>query len=120
MNIEIAIGEMPGEKTASSGKAVEAEKWLGMEVSRITPQLSARFKLPSNQTGVLIVNISPESPAASSGLMTGDVIIDINNIKVEDLEDYNKFVKVNKSLKSFLFHIARGGGKQYIAVNLEE
>jgi hypothetical protein len=44
------------------------------------------------KNGILIVKISPNSPAYLSGLELGDVITEINGIKIKDINDFVKVI----------------------------
>jgi serine protease Do len=51
-----------------------ARGWLGVLVKPVTAEQAALLALP-NQSGALITEIKPGSPAARSGLRAGDVIL---------------------------------------------
>lgn len=46
--------------------------WLGISATDLTPELAAAMDLPGNTRGVLVVRVTPDSPAAKAGLQTGD------------------------------------------------
>ena len=52
--------------------------FLGVTLQEITPELAQALELPDSQ-GVLITDISPESPAEKAGLEQGDVILRFDN-----------------------------------------
>lgn len=49
----------------------------------ITADLAKEFKLP-DQSGAMVAEVVPDTPAAKAGLKEGDVIIEFNGKKVED------------------------------------
>jgi serine protease Do len=86
--LQVEIGERPLDaELASSGSA---ESWRGLKVSAINPDLFQQFNLPSGTTGVLVTEVEPDSPAEQAGLRPGDVINEINRIRVEDLNGYQR------------------------------
>ena len=69
------------EQIISHGKVTRG--YLGVSIQPVTPDLAKEFKLPEN-TGALIGDVTPRSPAAEAGLKEGDVIVEFNNKKVTD------------------------------------
>jgi S1-C subfamily serine protease len=72
------------EQLIEDGTAEHA--WLGVEPVPVTPQIARRYDLPSD-TGALVVDVVPGSPAAEAGLEPGDVIVGIGEQRVETVED---------------------------------
>jgi len=85
--------------------------WLGVSGITIDPDLSDSLGL-SIQSGFLIENIVPDSPAANAGLhasnqtkmaegikykIGGDIIIGVDNTPVKKLEDLLNYLQDNKS-----------------------
>jgi len=71
------------------GKVIRG--WLGVEAQTLTPELSAAYGLPVN-TGILVSNIYPDSPAAKAGIKRGDVILHINKNKTNDGQSVMAYV----------------------------
>ncbi len=57
--------------------------WLGITAEPITPQMANRFRLPSHN-GLLVTGIYTGGPAHKSGLQHGDIIVKINNQRVNN------------------------------------
>ncbi len=98
--------------------------YLGIRMVGLTPEVKQQLKTRSNlkldnQEGVLIVEIMPQSPAARSGLKTGDVIQAINGQSVTDPSAVQKAVgnmavgdnlalQLNRQGKTLYFNIRVG------------
>jgi len=54
--------------------------FLGISIQDLTPELSESF---GTQKGVVVTEVSPDSPAAKAGLSVGDVITNFDAIPVE-------------------------------------
>ena len=81
--------------------------WMGLDVSNITPEISQRLQIRSNERGVVVLNMSQNSQAYQAGLRPGDVIKAINGITISNTDDYNNFVKSYGNDKSFTITIKR-------------
>ncbi len=61
---------------------------LGLEVQDITANLARAFNLDQN-SGVIITDIEPNSPAETAGLKTGDIISHLNNSRIKNQHDFD-------------------------------
>ena len=57
--------------------------WLGVHIQPVTDDIAASLGLESAE-GAIIARVQPESPAALAGLETGDIIIAVDQLPVED------------------------------------
>ena len=60
---------------------------LGIEVQDITANLARAFNLDKN-SGVIITDIEPDSPADLAGLVPGDIISHLNNNRIKNQHDF--------------------------------
>jgi S1-C subfamily serine protease len=69
--------------SAKSGGAAVKRPWLGAKLQEVTPDIadSLGLKVPS---GALVASVAPDSPAARAGIKTGDLIVAIDGVTVED------------------------------------
>jgi serine protease Do len=51
-----------------------------------------RFRI-EQERGVIIVDVEPGSLADDAGLIPGDVILEVNRTKINNLSDYQKIIK---------------------------
>lgn len=58
--------------------------WLGVAIQDITAELAESFGLPSTE-GVLVSDVTSNSPAEKGGMKRGDVILEYQGKKVEDI-----------------------------------
>jgi serine protease DegQ len=57
--------------------------YIGADPQTITPEIAAALKLPTKE-GVVLTGIVSEGPADVSGLRPGDVIIEVEGVKIRD------------------------------------
>ena len=69
----------PGFAFSSSG----GRGRLGIEIQDLNDDIGSFFGVPDGE-GVLVWKVREESPAAEAGLKAGDVIVEVEGIKVED------------------------------------
>lgn len=66
----------------SGGKAVK-RPWLGARLQNITPEIAETLGLKA-PSGALVVNVTPNSPAAKAGLKVSDLVTAIDGQTIED------------------------------------
>ena len=77
---EIRIIRPPGINVTINGKG----GYLGVQVRNLSDQLKEYFEV---KNGVLVDEVMKDSPAEESGLKAGDIIVSINDRKIEDYQD---------------------------------
>jgi len=68
--------QQPEQGTATGG-------WLGIEGMTLTPEIAQAMDLSSDQEGVLVVVVTPGSPAEKAGLQGSSMTVDINGQQVQ-------------------------------------
>jgi len=113
--LKVKIGEMPtrGEKVASAEKEAVVPALKGLEVDDVSDYYIRSYDLPEDIKGVVITAVAPDSRAADAGLREGDVIIEVNRVRVKDMEDFRSVVKKIKGNRVLLL-IYRNGSHFYV------
>jgi len=65
--------------------------FMGILPQELTPDMAKEFNM-SNGHGVLVAQVTPDSPASKAGLKVGDVITSINGDAVEDVNSFRLVV----------------------------
>jgi Do/DeqQ family serine protease len=113
--IRVKIGELPAEIQKST--AGEYNNLLrGVSVQDLTPDLINRLNLPNRLKGVVVTEVSEDSPAAMV-LTQGDVIQEINRQKIASVKEYEKIVSKLNPGEDILLLIYRGGSSIYITLS---
>ncbi len=108
--------------------------WLGVSVITLSPDMAEAMKLPRNQRGALVAEVTPNSPAATAGLRAskdqitiegqsvpvgGDVIVAIEGYQVKKSDDLIYYLvrhtKVGQEIK---LTVLRGGNTVTINATL--
>jgi serine protease Do len=62
----------------------------------------------------VVISVEDGSLADEIGLQEGDVILEINRKKIDNLKDFNKAIKDGNFEKGILFQLHRKGSSFYI------
>ena len=112
MTIEVTTTAMP--EKAELAREKEEEGTLGAKVQELTPQLATQYRISGIRHGVVVISVEDGSLADEIGLQEGDVILEINRKKIENLKDFNKAIKDGNFEKGILFQLHRKGNSFYI------
>jgi len=118
--ITVKIGERKaGIKQATAQPAQkEGEKVLGITVTDLTPEAAEQYGITAKQ-GVVVTEVTENSPADDAGVMKGDVIREINSVEVKNTDDFHKAAGNVKKGGDVVLLIERGNAMIYLAFTLE-
>ncbi|MBI6546345.1 MAG: trypsin-like peptidase domain-containing protein [Cyanobacteria bacterium NC_groundwater_1444_Ag_S-0.65um_54_12] len=92
--------------------------WLGVGL-RDLPEDRNKMFFPSD-TGALIAEVMPDSPAAKAGLQTGDVVLEVDGKVIRNFGEVIWTVAQRKKGDQLRLLISREGQKKAITVTLEK
>ena len=102
---------------ADSGKVTRG--WIGVSLQEITPEVARSMGL-SDTKGALVAEVTPQSPAARSGLRSGDVITALNSRAVRNPHELIVSVADSKPETNLRLDILRNGRNMALDVRLGE
>ncbi|MBN1550252.1 PDZ domain-containing protein, partial [bacterium] len=117
--LKVEIGERPANIWTETSTRSNRIKDLGMTVETITPDIAAQLKLEKPE-GVVITNIEPGGAADNGGLIVGDVILELNDKKIDSLAAYRSAIEELKPGEAASLYILRGGRKIFRAIKIPE
>ncbi|MFM9995718.1 MAG: trypsin-like peptidase domain-containing protein [Phycisphaerales bacterium] len=83
------VDRTTGQAQSVGGKAY---KDLGVAVATLSAESAKQLGYPLEPSGVVIIEIDPESPAAQAGLEERDVIVAVGNRTVATLADFDRAI----------------------------
>ena len=98
-----------------TGKA--EHPYLGVSLVTVTKDLQSRFNL-TRDTGVLVADVGPGTPAADAGLLQGDIIVKMNGEDVTSDVDLFTLLRKDKPGDTVVLTIDRDGTTSTVNVTL--
>ncbi|MFL5395961.1 MAG: Do family serine endopeptidase [Myxococcales bacterium] len=113
---EIEVAERsPGQSEEEQSKG----DVLGVRVQNLTPELAQRARVDEGTTGVVVMDVAQDSPAATAGIEPGDVIVEMNRQPIKTVDDYKKALSRLKRGSSALLRVKQGQSASYVTVKLK-
>ena len=95
MQITVSLGERPKELQAKGQqeKAPQEQNYqkLGLSVQTLTPDIAGQLGY-KNVMGVVVADVASGSPAEDAGLQEGDLIMEVNGVKVHTDADFKSAI----------------------------
>jgi len=91
---------------------------LGLTVKDLTKELAASLRI-KDTSGVVVTDVKPDSLANSAGIQRGDLVKEVNGIKIAKAEEYEKALAAVKKDKVIRLLIKHGDSSRYVAIKVE-
>jgi hypothetical protein len=108
-----------GEQGGLRGQPGRQAAFLGVQAAELTADQKTEHGL-TDEEGVLITDVVPNSPAAQAGLRRGDVILRINGKDVTDADELRQLVQQAGAGKQVKLEVIRGKNHRQMTARLEE
>ncbi|WP_051229107.1 DegQ family serine endoprotease [Paludibacterium yongneupense] len=113
--IDLAINV--ADQIKAKGKVSRGQ--LGVNIQELTQELAQSFGL-GEARGALVVRVEPNGPAARAGLEPGDIILRLNDRKVEGSKDLPMMVGALQPGTRIKLHVWRKGSEKTLEATLGE
>ena len=119
---ETTLAAAPGRPGMQDEDAQREQTMLGMTVAVLDENLSRRFALPAESSGLVVVSVDPDSDAFEKGMREGDVIAEVGREVVVSPRDMERRVEAAREAgrKSLLLLVRRGDAPRFVALSLDE
>ncbi len=91
--------------------------WLGVIGLDVSREIARRFSLAAD-SGILVMQIIPESPAERAQLQPGDVIVRIDNTQLDSMEGLQREIRTRRAGDSVSLVVVRGSEEGKVRVTL--
>ncbi len=122
--VGVAQEKSPASKPEAKAPATQSAPsdqvtFLGVSVERLHPAIRSHFPgIFEQEQGVLVVDVTPKSPAAEAGLKMHDVLLSLNDQKLTSPEQLSKLVRSDKPGQEVTFGIIRAGKAETVKAKL--
>lgn len=100
-----------------NGKVVRG--YLGVEIDRVDPDKAKFFDLALDQ-GAMVMSVAKKSPAEKAGLIRGDIIMELNGVKIKDPNHLRLMVAQTPPGKSIKVVILRNRSEKTMSIEVGE
>ncbi|UJP04911.1 MAG: DegQ family serine endoprotease [Nitrosomonas sp.] len=115
--IPINLAERIANQLIEKGEVVRG--YLGIVMQPLTADLAKSFDLRSDK-GILIAQVTKDSPADKAGLKAGDVIVSFQGRPVSDAGDFRNQVALAQPGSKVVFDIIRDSKQRAVSVKIDK
>ncbi len=126
MKVEVMIAKLDDKAAAPNKDDPALDKksgdfLLGMKLENLDDANRTKFKVDKSVTGIIVSKVARNSPASDVGIKTGDVIMQVNKLKVKNTaEAVTEIKKVQSTgMNNIVLLISRGGTNRFIVMDME-
>ncbi len=121
IDLDLVAEHRPGDRTATGslgGQKSAAGRRLGVTLQPLDDMTRRDFSLEGDETGVVVREVEPSSPASRSGIRPGDVIVSAGTDAVDDPGDVAQYwdKRLGGNNGPALFRIRRGSSYLFVVV----
>ena len=118
LTLKVTLNQRPSDLGYTPGRhrALSAGPLRGISVTNLTPSLRKQLEIPPDVSGVVVVDVDPDSPAADY-LAQGDVILNVNHHTVNSVADFNNLAAEAKG--QALLRIVHQGETLFVVISPE-
>ena len=116
-SFQVKTGELEEEEEPEVESKAAPE--LGLVVKEITPELARSFRLPET-SGLVVVQVENNSPAGEAGIRPGDIVLEVDQIPMKNLTQFNLKIKEYNEGDTVLFLLNRRGSTLYLTLKIWE
>lgn len=107
------------EQLATKGKVTRGFIGIAMNPGEVTQQMAESFGR-KEAGGVLVAEVTPDSPAEKAGLKSGDIIVELNGKKVDDNLTFRKTIANMVPGSVIKLGVFRDGKQRTVSVTVGE
>jgi serine protease Do len=111
--LSITVGRLASGEGEREHKVTPAKGKWGLQLHDLTPQMARQMGIKMDN-GVVVVGVTPGSPAERAGIRQGDLIVEVERKTVLSVGDVKESLAKSEDKDHLLLLVQRGSGKLYI------
>jgi serine protease Do len=117
--VQITIGEQPSNfgKRGPGSNNDDSLNQYGLTLQELTPELAKKFEYAEN-SGLIISDVASGSAAEAAGLQPGQLVEEVNRVRVRNLKELNTVLQKSESDK-VLLRVRAGDYSTYVVLSAE-
>jgi serine protease Do len=116
--VPINLAQNVAEQILSTGRVVRS--FLGVEYRDVEPEMAEQFRLSARE-GIIVVSVSPDTPAERAGIQRGDIITAIDETPIKQGGDLRRILRDRRPGDNVRVTVVRmGGGTRTLTAELAE
>jgi serine protease Do len=116
--VPINLAQNVAEQILATGRVVRS--FLGVEYRDVEPEMAEQFRLPVRE-GIVVVSVSPNTPAERAGLEGGDIITRVDDTPIKQGGDLRRLLRDRSPGDTVRITVARmGAGTRTLNARLTE
>ena len=119
IGFSIPINEAKAVMAQLIAKGRVVRGWLGVAIQDITDELASSFGVRERE-GVLVADVMKGGPAETAGLRAGDVVVEVNGVRVREVPDLQRRVAGLAPGERVRIVVVRDGARQPATVTIGE
>jgi len=119
IGFSIPINEAKAVMAQLIAKGRVVRGWLGVAIQDITDELASSFGVRERE-GVLVADVMKGGPAETAGLRAGDVVVEVNGVRVREVPDLQRRVAGLAPGERVRIVVMRDGARQPATVTMGE
>ncbi len=100
-------------------KGYFSRPFMGISFQAITPDIASAYHLPA-EWGVYVQKVADNSPAKTAGLQEGDIIVSLNDVKMDETHGYLNTLYTYKPGDTVSLGVIRDGKDITLSITLGE
>lgn len=113
--VRVDLAEFPADQAVLASRRDESPS-LGLKVEDVSAPEARRFRLDEGVSGVVVVEVSPNSSAARAGIRPGDLITRVGDKEITSERDFRKAIGDQEKGQTLLFLVHRQGSPLFVPV----
>lgn len=121
LTLSVTIGSRPvpqhQDRLASRPSYAKAGPWVGMVLVPLNENIADRLEIDATE-GIVVLQVREDSPAATAGIVKGDVILSVGDVTVEHMTDIAQTIRAAEAGDVLTFTIARQGEIDPVSIDI--